>query len=150
VAGFEKFKSSDVAELTAFLSTADLTLAGLDDPGVSLWVLRDGSGALVGSTGFELSAKGADVIVRSVAVGPERRGTGLGTKLAAHALDEARTVGATRAWLFSRRSGPFWQKLGFEPADRDELAAALATTRQVRLFVETGQLQREVAWSRAL
>ena len=150
MAGFEKIEPSDVAELTAFLSTADLTLAGLDDPGVSLWVLRDGSGRLVGSTGFELSENGADVIIRSVAVGAHNRGTGLGTELAAHALDEARTIGATRAWLFSRRSGPFWQKLGFEPADRDELAKALATTRQVRLFVETGQLQREVAWSRAL
>lgn len=150
MAGFEKFRTADVDELTAFLSTADLTLAGLDDPGVRLWLLRDGSGTLIGSTGFELSADGADVIIRSVAVGAENRGDGLGSRLAEHALDEARAEGATRAWLFSRRSGPFWQKLGFAPADRDELAAALATTRQVRLFVETGQLQREVAWSRAL
>lgn len=51
---------------------------------------------------------------------------------------------------FSRRSGPFWQSLGFEPADRDELAAALADTQQVRLFQRTGQLSREVAWSREL
>jgi len=150
VPGLEKFRTADVDELTAFLRTADLTLAGLDDPGVRLWLLRDGSGTLIGSTGFELSATGADVIIRSVAVGSESRGGGLGTRLAAHALGEARAAGATRAWLFSRRSGAFWQKLGFEPADRDDLAAALATTRQVRLFVETGQLQREVAWSRAL
>ncbi|GGE94438.1 GNAT family N-acetyltransferase [Mycetocola zhadangensis] len=54
------------------------------------------------------------------------------------------------ALILSRRSGPFWQKLGFEPADRYELAAALRTTRQVMLFTETGQLDREVAWSRDL
>jgi len=150
VARFEQFRTSDVAELTAFLSTADLTLSGLDDPRVRLWLLRDGSGALIGSTGFELSANGGDVIVRSVAVAAESRSAGLGTRLATHAIDEARAAGATRAWLFSRRSGPFWQKLGFEPADRDALAAALSTTRQVRLFVETGQLQHEVAWSRPL
>ena len=62
-------------------------------------------------------------------------------------MDAAREAGVERAWLFSRRSGPFWQKLGFMAADRDELAAALADTHQVRLFVETGQLGREVAWS---
>lgn len=66
------------------------------------------------------------------------------------ALAQAARSGATRAWLFSRRSGPFWQKLGFAPADRDELARVLPQTHQVRLFVESGQLGREVAWSRAL
>ena len=150
MAGLDAFEIADVAELTAFLRTSDLTLAALDDPRVRLWVLRDGAGALIGSTGFEPSESGDDVIVRSVAVGVGHRGGGLGTRLATHALDEARAAGARRAWLFSRRSGPFWQRLGFEPADRDELASVLSTTSQVRLFAETGQLQREVAWSRAL
>jgi N-acetylglutamate synthase-like GNAT family acetyltransferase len=65
-------------------------------------------------------------------------------------VDEARAAGAGRAWLFSRRSGPFWQKLGFALADRDELAAALPDAHQVVLFAQSGQLDREVAWSRAL
>ena len=146
----KKLTAADVEELTSFLRTADLTLSGLDDPTVRLWLLRDESGALIGSTGFESSASGDDVIIRSVAVGVDSRGLGLGSRLASHAITEARAQGARRAWLFSRRSGPFWQKLGFEPADRDELAAALATTQQVRLFVQSGQLQREVAWSRQL
>jgi len=91
VRGLERFTPADVEELTA----ADLTVAGLDDPRVRLWLLRDASGVLVGSTGFEISAGGDDVIVRSVAV-------------------------------------------------------ALATTQQVRLFVSTGQLAREIAWRREL
>ena len=66
------------------------------------------------------------------------------------ALPISAESGAERAWLFSRRSGPFWQQLGFTSADRDELAQALASTHQVRLFTETGQLQLEVAWSRRL
>jgi hypothetical protein len=36
------------------------------------------------------------------------------------------------------------------PADRGALATALAGTHQVRLFVATGRLAHEVAWSRAL
>jgi len=83
--------------------------------------------------------------------GPRREGAARqGTRLARFALDEAAAGGATRAWLFSRRSGPFWQKLGFVPADRYELAAVLPEAEQVRLFVRSGQLEREVAWARDL
>lgn len=141
---------ADVDDLRAFLQRADLTLAGLDDPGVSLWIEHGPDGAIVGSTGFERSADGRHVLVRSVAVPEQARGSGAGTRLARFALAEAARGGAERAWLFSRRSGPFWQSLGFVPADRDELASTLADTHQVRLFAETGQLVREVAWTRDL
>lgn len=146
----QRVAHDDVALLRAFLRDADLTLAGLEDPTVHLWMQRDGAGAVIGSTGFELSRDGRHALVRSVAVAPERRAAGSGSRLAAFALERAAEAGATRAWLFSRRSGPFWQKLGFTAADRTALAAALPDTQQVRLFTETGQLGREVAWSRDL
>ena len=143
-----RISDDDLDELTAFLGVADLTLSGLDEPSVRLWIVRDSDGAVVGSTGYELC--GAHALVRSVAVHPTERGTGRGSALARFALDAAAGEGARRAWLFSRRSGPFWEGLGFEPADRGELATVLADTHQVRLFATTGQLEREVAWSRPL
>ncbi|MCD2169705.1 MULTISPECIES: GNAT family N-acetyltransferase [Microbacterium] len=90
------------------------------------------------------------MLIRSVAVAPERRLLGHGRALAVFALERAAAEGAHTAWLFSRRSGGFWQSLGFVPADRDELAGVLANTHQVRMFRRTGQLEREVAWRRAL
>ena len=105
---------------------------------------------ITGSTGFELSADGRHALIRSVAVDPALRSAGLGSTLARHALAEATAAGARRAWLFSRRSGPFWRGLGFAEADRDALAAALPGARQVVAFRASGQLAREVAWSRAL
>ncbi|PPF24330.1 GNAT family N-acetyltransferase [Rathayibacter tritici] len=138
---------ADVDEVRAFLAEADLTLAGLDSPSVRLWLERDARGRTVGSTGWEPSADGRHALIRSVAVAVDRRGSGAGRRLARHALADAARSGARRAWLFSRRSGPFWRSLGFAPADRDELAAALAATYQVRLFTESGQLAREIAWS---
>ncbi|MFI1382202.1 GNAT family N-acetyltransferase [Embleya sp. NPDC020886] len=140
----------DVPDLHDFLVRADLTLSGLDAAGVRLWLLRDGGGRVRGSTGFELSAAGDHALIRSVAVDREARGRGLGLELARFALDRAAAAGARHAWLFSRRSGPFWRRLGFEPADRTRLAAVLAETHQVTLFRTSGQLDREVAWSRAL
>ncbi|MEN0083680.1 MAG: GNAT family N-acetyltransferase [Leifsonia sp.] len=146
----DRVLAADVAAVRRFLREADLTLAGLDEPTVALWVERDDTGTIVGSTGFELSRDGAHALVRSVAVAPGRRASGAGSRLALFAIEQARAAGAGRAWLFSRRSGGFWQKLGFASADRDELAAALPDAHQVRLFIESGQLDREVAWSLAL
>lgn len=146
----ERCSPADVEALTAFLSEVDLTLSGLDAPGVRLWLERDEAGVIVGSTGYEISSDGHHALIRSVAVSVAQRSRGRGSALASFTLERAVEEGASRAWLFSRRSGPFWQSLGFESADRDELAEALADTHQVQLFQQTGQLGREVAWSRSL
>ncbi|MDY0910690.1 GNAT family N-acetyltransferase [Microbacterium sp. CFBP9034] len=146
----EQCRASDVAALTGFLIHADLTLSGLEAPGVRLWLERDERGEIVGSTGYEMSADGLHVLIRSVAVSASQRARGRGSELARFALGRAAEEGATTAWLFSRRSGPFWERLGFESANREALAEALADTYQVRLFQRTGQLAREVAWSRRL
>jgi N-acetylglutamate synthase-like GNAT family acetyltransferase len=147
---FEPVTPTDVGVLREFLSEVDLTLAGLDAPTVSLWLERDANGCIIGSTGYEMSADGTHALIRSVAVAPSQRAVGAGSRLAKFALTDAASRGAARAWLFSRRSGPFWQKLGFQPADRHELAIAFSQTHQVQLFVESGQLERELAWSRQL
>ena len=137
---------ADLADVREFLTEADLTLAGLSS--ASLWVDRDSDGHITATTGFELV--GQHALIRSVAVRPDLRGTGIGLRFAALACVEAQLAGATTAWLFSRRSGVFWQKLGFAPASTDDLVAALGSTSQVQLFATTGQLAREVAWRREL
>ncbi|WP_413354828.1 GNAT family N-acetyltransferase [Microbacterium sp. 1P06AB] len=142
--------AADAGEIEAFLREVDLTVTGLDAPTVRLWVERDASGRIVASTGYELSGDGRHALIRSVAVAASSRTRGRGTEMAGFALEHAAAEGATTAWLFSRRSGAFWQSLGFTPAERSELARALAETHQVRTFTETGQLAREVAWWREL
>lgn len=146
----QRCRAADVSALTEFLREVDLTSSGLDEPGVRLWVERDEAGVIVGSTGYEIGGDGRHALIRSMAVGETMRSGGRGRALARFAMARAAEEGAERAWLFSRRSGPFWESLGFAPADRDELAQALADTYQVRLFRETGQLGREVEWSRRL
>jgi len=138
--------AADLPHVERFLVDADLTVAGLSN--ASLWMETDADGAITSTTGFE--RVGSHVLIRSVAVRPDLRGTGVGLRNAAFAILEAQLAGATTAWLFSRRSGPFWQKLGFWRAPTEELVEALGDTAQVRLFVETGQLANEVAWRRLL
>lgn len=140
----------DTEALTAFLARVDLTLSGLDSPDVRLWIQRDGTGTVRGCTGYEMSADRRHTLIRSVAVDPDHRSAGRGAALARFAFDRASEEGARTAWLFSRRSGPFWRGLGFAEADRHELARVLQGAHQVRLFRSTGQLDGEVAWSRSL
>jgi N-acetylglutamate synthase-like GNAT family acetyltransferase len=147
---FAPVSLNDVDELRGFLRDVDLTLASPDERAINIWVERDAVGEIVGSTGFELSNDRKHALIRSLAVAPQHRAAGAGSRLAHHAMAHAYAMGATRAWLFSRRSGPFWQQLGFTSADKHKLAAALPESHQVRLFVETGQLEREIAWSRSL
>ncbi|MEU2204064.1 GNAT family N-acetyltransferase [Microbacterium oleivorans] len=142
--------TADAGEVEAFLREVDLTVTGLDEPSVRLWVERDESGRIIGSTGYELSGDGTHALIRSVAVVPTSRARGRGREMAGFALDRAADEGAATAWLFSRRSGAFWQSLGFVGADLSELARVLADTHQVRAFVATGQITREVAWTRVL
>lgn len=141
---------ADLDDLAAFLRTADLTVAALAEPAVHLWLERDDAGAVRTTTGFELGDGGEHALVRSVAVRPDLRGAGDGLRLARFALDRAVDAGARQAWLFSRRSGGFWQKLGFERTTTSALATALPDAHQVLLFRSTGQLDREVAWQRPL
>jgi N-acetylglutamate synthase-like GNAT family acetyltransferase len=139
-----------VPDLKAFLARADLTLSGLDAPSVRLWLLQDENKAVVGSAGFELSQDGEHSLIRSVAVDKSLRGTGMGMRLGRFVVEQATASGASRAWLFSRRSGAFWEKLGFAAADCNELVQVLPKSHQVRHFQRTGQLDTEVAWSRPL
>jgi len=138
---------ADTAAVLACLQSCDLTLAGVGTPDLHLSVLETRTGQTVGVTGYE--AAGAHALIRSVAVAPSLRGNGLGAMLAEVAFDQATSGGAEQLWLFSRRSGAFWQRLGFRLTPTDDLVAVLPHTWQVTHFTESGQITREIAWTRA-
>lgn len=74
---------------------------------------------LLGVAGIELYADGC--LLRSVAVRPDLRGTGLGRTLVARALDSARNAGARRAYLLTLTAERWFPRLGFERISRAEV-----------------------------
>jgi N-acetylglutamate synthase-like GNAT family acetyltransferase len=136
--------AGDAFEIGQFLRSAGLTTSGLDDPDVVFWIDLDADGGITATVGLELGD--SDALIRSLAVQRTIRHNGRGTELARYAIAEATRLGARRAWAMSRRSGPFWQALGFETTDIHQLTAALLHTTQVRDFALSGQLDIEVAW----
>lgn len=75
-----------------------LSVEQFADPAVRLWVAESADGRLVGSVALK-DLGGGHVELKTMRVSPDERGTGLGRRLLAHALDTARASGATRMSL---------------------------------------------------
>ena len=107
----------------AALPTSDLTDAHMDN------FFHCGSPAaptaLVG-----LEFLGSDVLLRSLVVASEQRGTGLGTALLDAAEAHARTRGARSIFLLTTTAEAFFKKRGYVSADRATAPAAIHTSRE--------------------
>jgi HAD superfamily hydrolase (TIGR01457 family) len=69
-------------------------------------------------------------LLRSVAVDPSRRGRGFGALAVAAAAATAREGGVRTLTLFTESAAPFFERLGFGSALRDELPPAVRSSRQ--------------------
>lgn len=140
---------ADVPAVRACLEASGLSTAGVGADDVRIAVLEDRKGRIVGVTGFEVG--GAEALVRSVAVAPTLRRHGLGRMLAEAACERAAAVpGVERLWVLDAASGAFWQRLGFRLVPTADLVVALPHTWQVVALVESGGIERQIAWTRSV
>ncbi|HEU4699210.1 MAG TPA: arsenic resistance N-acetyltransferase ArsN2 [Gemmatimonadales bacterium] len=102
--------------------------------GVAEWLahfwLAERDGAVVGVAGVELH--GAAALLRSVAVGPAWRGSGLGRLLTERALEEAQAAGARDVYLLTTTAEHYFPRLGFVRLAREAAPAALAASAEFR------------------
>lgn len=134
----------DAQAICALLRQADLQPRDVLAAGTRFWVAEDRERALVGCLGLEVGEQA--VLVRSVAVRPDRRKQGLAESLVQAALGWAAGQGKQYAYLFSVRAGGYWQRLGFREVPVQELVEALPQAHQVRHFAQIGKLPTEHAW----
>jgi amino-acid N-acetyltransferase len=114
----------------ALLGALDLPLAGLDACFSTSWVAEAADGPLVGLAGVELYPDGA--LLRSVAVHPDWRGTGLGRALVGRALDGARAAGARDAYLLTTTAERWFPRFGFVAIARDEVPPGVRQSIEFR------------------
>lgn len=138
----------DQPAIARLLERIDLRADDILAPGTCYWVAEDETGLLIGCIGMEFGQ--AAVLIRSVAVLPSARKHGLGRQLLEGALEFARQKGYRHAYLFSVRSGGYWQARGFRTVPVAELTAALPAAPQVLRFEQIGKLPGENAWRRDL
>lgn len=112
----------DLPDIKALLEASALPLAGIDRHVGTALVARD-SGRLIGCAAVEVY--GAAGLLRSVAVAPDRRGTGLGQELTVAALDLARARGVSNVYLLTTTADRFFPRFGFSVIPRDQIDPAL-------------------------
>jgi amino-acid N-acetyltransferase len=84
----------------------------------------------VGIVGLELMDQVG--LLRSLAVDHEVRGSGIGQALVAAAERHARAEGVAVLYLLTTTAAGFFDRLGYTPADREGLPAAIRSTREFR------------------
>lgn len=122
-------KRTDLPDIRALLEESALPIAGIADHVETAIVAREGA-ALAGCAAVEIY--GAAGLLRSVAVAPALRGTGLGRRLTADALSLAQSRGVRTVYLLTTTADRFFPRFGFVPIERHELDPALRASEELR------------------
>jgi amino-acid N-acetyltransferase len=116
------------------LETCGLPHADLDTPAVRLFGLYfdDELAAMVGIEACDqtCSQTAKAGLLRSLAVAPPHRGTGLGAVMTAHAERRADEFGLDELYLLTTGAAGFFRRLGYRVADRTEAPEAILATAQ--------------------
>ena len=118
VATLRPATAADGAAVAALLGEA-----GLPRDGVAEWLghfwIAELDGLLAGVAGLELYQDGA--LLRSVAVAPGLRGTGVGRMLTDRVIEVARAAGVPAVYLLTTTAGQYFPRLGFSAVLREEV-----------------------------
>ncbi len=112
--------SGDWPSVCDLLTEAGLPLDGAAEAFATGVVASDGD-RLVGCAAIEPYDGAA--LLRSVAVVPDQRGTGVGTSLVHAVEDLARDRGATTLILLTETAEPWFSRLGYDVIDRSTVPA---------------------------
>jgi phosphinothricin acetyltransferase len=123
----ERASLADWDEVARLLELCKLPLAGAGDHLDSFRVARDGA-ALVAVAGYE--ARGDAVLLRSFAVAPSHRGSGLGATLLHRLEADARASGARAAYLLTTTADDYFMRHGFRQMPRKDAPAALRASEE--------------------
>lgn len=120
---------ADWPAISALLGAHGLPLDGAREH-LAHFLLAQQGGELVGCAGIE---RYGDIgLLRSVAVAPWLQQQGIGTRLLATLLEEARRRGLRRLFLLTTTAAGYFERLGFERVERAALPAALQASVELR------------------
>lgn len=120
-------RQADEPVVEQFLADHSLPRAGVAEWLGNFW-LAEQNGALVGAAGVELYEDTA--LLRSVAVLPAWRGSGLGRLLTEQVLEVARAAGARDVYLLTTTAQQYFPRLGFACIQREAAPKALAASAE--------------------
>ncbi len=120
---------TDLPRLVALLAAAGLPVDDLATGQIDFLVALE-DGQLLGVIGVE--AVPPDGLLRSLAVAPGARGSGLGERLLQAMEAHAAARGVRRLTLLTTTAAPFFQQRGYQPVPRADVAPAIQATAEFR------------------
>lgn len=120
---------SDGAEVRAFLRAAGLPAEDVEAGPQQYLLAREGR-RLVGTVGLEMV--GEDALARSLAVVPDRRGEGIGSRLVETVVERARVHGIRTLYALTTTAERYAAARGFERIPRSEVPPGIAALAQFR------------------
>ena len=126
--------TGDLREISRLLEAEGLPTAGIDEWLERFWVAEyrpaddEAEVSLAGVAGLELY--GETALLRSVAIAPAWRGTGLGRQLTERALGAAEAAGAHDVFLLTTTAEHYFPRMGFVCLAREEAPAALGRSAE--------------------
>ncbi|MBK8004728.1 MAG: GNAT family N-acetyltransferase [Gemmatimonadetes bacterium] len=116
--------------IRALLGASALPVEDLDPALLPRFFGVEGADGLQGVVALE--RQGEAGLLRSLAVAPASRGTGLGRELVQHVEAQAVGAGLRELWLLTTTAEPFFRHLGWEPAARDRAPEGIRGTSEFR------------------
>jgi amino-acid N-acetyltransferase len=113
---------ADHEAVATLLRNSELPTEGVAEWLDQFWVAEH-QGRLVGVAGMERYGDGG--LLRSVAVAPGWRGSGLGRALVDRVLEEGRAAGVRDVYLLTTTAEHYFPRLGFVCVDRETVPAAV-------------------------
>jgi amino-acid N-acetyltransferase len=110
--------ATDRPAIEKLLTDLQLPIAGVGEWIGTFWV-AEADGRMIGVAGLEVYDDGA--LLRSVAVAPDRRGSGLGRVLVERVLHSASRRGAREVFLLTTTAQTYFPKLGFRDISRENV-----------------------------
>jgi N-acetylglutamate synthase-like GNAT family acetyltransferase len=109
----------DLPAIERLLVSSGLPTAGVAEALASFVVAESGQGKrIVGVIGLELCCD-EYALLRSAAVEPDWRGTGLGRRLVMHLIADAESRGVKALYLLTTTAERYFPSFGFVPTTRD-------------------------------
>jgi amino-acid N-acetyltransferase len=116
----------DIDSIRALLVENGLPTAGVDDHWQTFLIARDGD-RIIGCGGSETYPAAA--LIRSIAVAPEYRKSGIGRKIVRHLLDRLTENGLRDFYLLTTTAEEYFKKRGFKRIAREEMHPDLLASR---------------------
>jgi amino-acid N-acetyltransferase len=125
----ETLGANDFTAAADLLAANDLPIDDLRDPSIALFAARNADGTLAGVVGLQ-RCDGGVALLRSLAVAPAARSTGIGARLCERVVADARERDLEALYLLTTGARDYFTRHGFAAVARDAVPAPIRATSQ--------------------